>query len=109
MACENSGACSRITFIASVLVALVYVLNAGTILANRSLQDSVIKKQAELNEKNAKITQNNAFANINQSLINALAAAAITKKDEQIKALLIQNNINLPGKGDAAKPAAPPQ
>jgi hypothetical protein len=112
--CQTDGSCGsvnceKLTFFASVLVLVFFVINAGIILMNRGIQDEIVAKQTELGEKTAKINQNATFENINRSLIQALAAAAITKKDEQIKALLIQNDVQLkpPGEGSAGAPQAP--
>lgn len=96
---QNSGSSGQATLIISVLVVLVFIVNAGFILANRSLQESVMEQQNVFGTKNAKISQNSTFANINQSLIQALSTAVIARKDEQIKALLIQNEVNLSGNG----------
>ncbi len=103
MQCENSGLCGRLTFIASVLVLVMFVINAGFIMSNRALQEDLIAQQAVFTGKNNKIQQNSTFANINQSLIQALTTAVIARKDEQIKALLIQNEVNLSGIGGVPK------
>ena len=96
---ENSGSSGTVTFTVSLLVLLVYVINAGFIMGNRSLQEDFVAQQNVFGTKNAKISQNSTFANINQSLIQALTTAVIARKDEQIKALLIQNEVNLSGAG----------
>lgn len=96
----------RVAFIASILVVIMFVINGGLILSNRQMQEAFNTKQAELNGKNTRITQNATFANINQSLIQALSTAAIARKDEQVKALLIQNGVDLSGKAAPAAPAA---
>ncbi|MDX1922528.1 MAG: hypothetical protein SFW65_05320 [Alphaproteobacteria bacterium] len=99
MQCENSSLCGRLTYIASILVLVMFVINAGFIMSNRALQEDLIAQQAVFTSKNNKIQQNSTFANINQSLIQALTTAVIARKDEQIKALLIQNEVNLQGIG----------
>lgn len=86
-----------VTFIVSVLVMLMFILNAGFILSNRGLQEDLMAQQTVFSTKSGKISQNSTFANINQSLIQALTTAVIARKDEQIKALLIQNEVNLSG------------
>lgn len=96
---QNSGPLGHVTFIASLLVLTVFVINSGFILANRSLQEDLMAKQNDFSAKSGKISQNSTFANINQSLIQALTTAVIARKDEQIKALLIQNEVNLSGAG----------
>jgi len=94
---HNSSSSGTVTFMASLLVLLIYAVNAGLILGNRSLQEEFVEQQNVFGTKNAKISQNSTFANINQSLIQALTTAVIARKDEQIKALLIQNEVNLSG------------
>lgn len=99
--------CDRTALIAAILVACMFVVNAGLIISNRHLQETLVEKQNEVANKNTRINQNATFANINQSLVQALATAAVARKDEQIKALLIQNNINLNPKASTTSPAAP--
>jgi hypothetical protein len=94
---ENHGLAGKLTLIASIAVAAMYIINAGLILGNRGLQDDLVAQQNVLSAKGNKISQNGTFANINQSLIQALTTAVIARKDEQIKALLIQNEVNLQG------------
>ncbi len=96
---ENPGPLAKVTHIASLAVALMFVVNAGLIMSNRGLQEDLMAQQNVFAGKNAKISQNGTFANINQSLIQALTTAVIARKDEQIKALLIQNEVNLSGAG----------
>lgn len=105
--CHSNGNCAhsqceKLTHIASIVVLVMFVLNAGLIMINRGTQDAIATKQNELAEKSQKIGQNATFDNINRSMIQALAAIAISKKDEQIKALLIQNNIQLKPQDDKA-------
>lgn len=102
MSYDNSGSTGRLTYIASILVLVMFVINAGFILSNRALQEDLMAQQTIFQSKSAKIQQNNTFANINQSLIQALTTAVIARKDEQIKALLIQNEVNLNGAGAPA-------
>jgi len=104
---EKSGTLDKVTFIISLLVLAMFVVNSSMVLSNRSLQDDVIAKQSELQAKGNRINQNGTFANINQSLIQALSAAAIVRKDEQIKALLIQNGIDLNKVQQGAAQGAP--
>ena len=96
---QNVGSLGQVTFVASLLVLLMFIINAGFILANRSLQEDLMAQQNVFSTKSGKISQNSTFANINQSLIPALTTAVIARKDEQIKALLIQNEVNLSGAG----------
>lgn len=98
----SSGGCEKFVHIASIVVLVMFVLNAGLIMINRGTQDAIAVKQNELAEKSQKISQNATFDNINRSMIQALAAIAISKKDEQVKALLIQNNIQLKPQDDKA-------
>jgi hypothetical protein len=104
---EKSGLLAGLTLAASIAVAIVFTVNAGMAIANRGLQEQIVAAQGELNTKTTKIQQNQTFSTIYQSIVQALASAAITKKDDQIKALLIQNEIRLPASAPAAsKPAA---
>jgi hypothetical protein len=98
---ENSGL-AGLTYIASILVLVMFVVNAGFILSNRGLQDDLVAQQNVIQTKSNKIQQNSTFANINQSLIQALTTAVIARKDDQIKALLIQNEVNVTGNQQAA-------
>lgn len=95
---DENCAIGKMTFIASILVLCLFVINAGLIMSSRSQQEKLVALQTEIAGKNGKIQANTTFANINQSLIQALSTAAIARKDEQIKALLIQNNVNLSAK-----------
>lgn len=97
----------KLTFIASAIVLAVFILNGILVVMNRADQDTLIARQSDLAARATKIQQNATLENISRSLIQALATASITKKDEQIKALLIQNNVNLgpsvPPAGGSAK------
>ncbi|NDE91173.1 MAG: hypothetical protein EB059_08590 [Alphaproteobacteria bacterium] len=99
--CGSASICGSVTYIASILVLVIFIINAGFILANRSLQNDVIALQTDFSTKSGKISQNGTLANINQSLIQALTTAAITKRDEQIKALLVENKVDLTPKAPA--------
>ncbi len=99
---DHSSQLGKATLIVSFLALAMVVINAGFILNNRSLQEGLMEQQAVLSTKSNKISQNSTFANINQSLIQALTTAVIARKDEQIKALLIQNEVNLSGNGKDA-------
>ncbi len=96
---QNASPLGSVTFVASLLVLLMFIINAGFILSNRAIQEDLMAQQNVFSTKSGKISQNSTFANINQSLIQALTTAVIARKDEQIKALLIQNEVNLSGTG----------
>lgn len=98
----SSSLAGRLTFIASAIVLFLFILNGIMVVWNRADQDVLIARQSELSARATKIQQNATLENISRSLIQALATASITKKDEQIKALLIQNNVNL---GPSVPPA----
>jgi hypothetical protein len=102
MNCPTKTNCSSLTFIASVAVLLLFIVNALLILGNRGLQEEVMNKQNDLGGKNTKIQQNATFGDVNRGLIQALVTAAITRKDEQIRALLIQNDVKLTPPGQSA-------
>lgn len=103
---ENSQI-GNLSFIASILVLAMFVINGGLILSNRASQENLVTVQGEIQAKSQKIQANQTFANINQSLIQALSTAAIARKDEQIKALLIQNNVDLTPRREQPAAAAP--
>lgn len=101
---EEKCQLGTVSFIASILVLSMFVINGALILSNRAKQEDLVASQSEISAKSSKIQANATFSNINQSLIQALAAAATVRKDDQIKALLIQNNVNLnPPKEQAPK------
>lgn len=95
------------TFIISVAVLALFVLNSAFAAANRSFQGEIVAGQQALNGKNQKLAQNRAFGNVYQALVQALANAATTKKDEAIRGLLVQNDIRIepPPPQPAAAPA----
>ncbi len=87
--------CDKLTYIASILVAVVFLANAGLILANRGTQDAIVQQQVDLSNRSAKLQANGAFENVSRNLVQALANSAIERKDDQIKSLLIQNGVSL--------------
>jgi hypothetical protein len=104
----TSFLCGKGTFYISLAVLVLFVLNCSMLFANRMLQGEVLSLQQTLNQKNARTAQNQAFGNIYQNILQALANAAVNKGDGQIKKLLDDNGLKVektaPG---AARPAAP--
>src|SRR6266851_5086053 len=69
--------------------------------------------QAEVNQRQQFINQNIQLGRINEALIRALAATAVSSKDDKLRDLLTQNGITInPTSGaperEAAPAAAPP-
>jgi hypothetical protein len=105
----TSFLCGKGTFYISVAVLVLFVLNCSMLFANRMLQGEVLGLQQELNQKNTKTAQNQAFGNIYQNILQALANAAVNKGDGQIKKLLEDNGLQVQKAPPAgAKPAAAP-
>jgi hypothetical protein len=83
--------------IALILVVVYIVL----IQDNRSVQ-------AGINQRQQFINQSIQFGRINDALIRALAAAAVSNKDEKLRDLLAQNGITInPTTGAPEREAAP--
>jgi hypothetical protein len=68
--------------------------------------------QAEVNRRQQYINQSMQLARVNEALVRALAAAAVSEKDDKLRDLLAQNGItiNAAGEPERAQPAtaAPP-
>jgi hypothetical protein len=106
--------CGKGTFYISIAVLVLFILNCVIIGLNRATQNDVVNMQQEIADKGAKIQQSQVFANIYQNLLQALGAAAVVKKDDQIKKMLSDNGIKIqpkpaaPAVGAAPAPEAPP-
>jgi type II secretory pathway component PulJ len=74
----------------SVLLVIAY---AVLVQDNRRIQ-------AEVNRRQQFINQSIELRRINEALIRAIAAAAINKKDEKLRQLLVQNGITINPPGD---------
>lgn len=83
----------------SVLLVIAY---AVLVQDNRAIQAEVNRQQQFLN-------QSIELRRIDEALIRAIAAAAINKKDEKLRQLLVQNGIMInPPAGEGAKPPTTP-
>jgi hypothetical protein len=87
-------ALSGITFI----MVIVYLFVAQQ---NRTVQ-------AEVNQRQQFINQSIQFNRVNDALIRALAAAAVSEKDDKLRDLLAQNGITIDAKTGAPVPASAP-
>jgi hypothetical protein len=106
----TSFLCGKGTFYISLVVLVLFILNCSMLFANRMLQGEVLGLQQELVQKNTKTAQNQAFGNIYQNILQALANAAVNKGDGQIKKMLDDNGLQVQkaAPAGAAKPAAAP-
>jgi hypothetical protein len=66
--------------------------------------------QAEVNRRQQYINQSTQLGRVNEALVRALAAAAVSEKDDKLRDLLAQNGItiNAAGEPERPQPAAPP-
>ena len=103
----TSFLCGKGTFYISVAVLVLFILNCSLIMANRMLQGDILEEQQSLAQKNTKVAQNQAFGNIFQNILQALANASVNKGDTQIKKLLEDNGLHAQKSSDV-KPAAAP-
>jgi hypothetical protein len=70
------------------LTLILVVLNVGLALNDQS-------RQAEVNQRQQFIDQSVRLGNVNAGLVRALATAAVTNKDDKLRALLTQQGINV--------------
>ena len=83
----------------SVLLVIAY---AVLVQDNRAIQAEVNRQQQFLN-------QSIELRRIDEALVRAIAAAAINKKDEKLRQLLVQNGITVNSPADeGAKPPTTP-
>jgi hypothetical protein len=84
----------------ALVLVLVYI---ALVQDNRSVQ-------AEVNRRQQYINQSMQLARLNEGLVRALAAAAVSEKDDKLRDLLAQNGvtINAAGEPERAQPAAAP-
>ena len=107
----------KITFWASAvfgaLALVTLVLNVSFVNGNRTLQD-------EVNQRQALINRGATYSQVNQSLVQALAGAAVKDGDTQARDLLAAQGITVKNQADAAaaepkmaekhkKPETPPE
>jgi hypothetical protein len=64
--------------------------------------------QAEVNQRQQFINQSIQLGRVNEALIRALAAAALTSKDDRLRELLTQNGITINAAGEAVPAAGRP-
>ncbi len=84
---------ARIGFSALALILAIVLAFEG--VQNRSLQDKVNSERAEL-------TRAQAFANIDNSVVQLLAKTAVEKNDNAIRGLLASNGVTLQLQPNAA-------
>jgi hypothetical protein len=70
------------------LTLLLVVVNVWLVLSDQS-------RQAEVNQRQQYIEQSVRLGRINASLVRALASAAVTNKDDKLRALLTEQGINI--------------
>lgn len=83
-----------------VLALLLALLNVAGAQRNRSLQTEVDQAQAQLQ-------RGQAFANVNNSLIQLLAKTAAERNDPALRGLLASNGITYQVSAPPAPPPAP--
>ena len=64
--------------------------------------------QAEVNQRQQFINQSIQLGRVNESLIRALATAAVSNKDDKLRELLTQNGITINAAGEAVPAASKP-
>lgn len=82
----------------SLVLVVVYMI---LVQDNRSVQ-------AEVNRRQQFINQSVQFARINEALIRALAAAAVSNQDDKLRELLSQSGITINAAGEAVPSARAP-
>lgn len=92
----NGRLTQGISLALAVLSLLLLITNIALINSNRSLQDNATQRQAEINKATS-------LANINQSLVQALAEAAVTNGDTAAKDLLAGQGITINENAGKAK------
>jgi len=85
-----------LTFLAFILL----IADIAMINTNRHAQDELAQRQAE-------ISKGTTLVNLNQNLIQALAEAAVTNNNSEIKGLLAAQGITLKPNAAAAKSSTP--
>ncbi len=95
----------RIILALSGITLILVVVYLILIEQNRSVQ-------AEVNQRQQFINQSIQFSRVNETLVRALAAAAVNDKDDKLRQLLAQSGITINPKTGAPEagsaPAAPP-
>ena|SRR5271154_3385370 len=99
---QADGWVYRIVLALSGITLVLVVVYLYLVQANRSVQ-------AELNQRQQFINQSIQFNRVNDALIRALAATAVSDKDDKLRDLLAQNGITInPTTGAPSMKAASP-
>ena len=85
---QASGWVYRIVLALSGITLVLVVVYLYLVQANRSVQ-------AEVNQRQQFINQSIQFNRVNDALIRALAATAVSDKDDKLRDLLAQNGITI--------------
>src|SRR5271170_2810359 len=85
---QADGSVYRIVLALSGITLVLVVVYLYQVQANRSVQ-------AEVNQRQQFINQSIQFNRINDALIRALAATAVSDKDDKLRDLLAQNGITI--------------
>jgi len=89
------------SLVMGVLALVLLIANVAMIDSNRHMQDNASQRQAE-------ISKGTSLATLNQSLVQALAEAAINSNDTAVRDLLASQNITIkPGAAKASADAKP--
>jgi hypothetical protein len=88
----------RVTVALSVLAVGLVVAYIVLVQDNRSVQ-------AEVNRRQQFINQSVQFGRINEALVRALAAAAVSANDDKLRDLLAQNGFTINAAGEAVPSA----
>jgi hypothetical protein len=70
------------------LTLVLVLINVWLVLSDQS-------RQAEVNQRQQYIEQSVRLGRVNANLVRALATAAVTKKDDKLRALLTEQGINV--------------
>ena len=104
---QTGGWVYRIVLALSGITLVLVVVYLYLVQANRSVQ-------AEVNQRQQFINQSIQFNRVNDALIRALAATAVSEKDDKLRDLLAQNGITInpttgaPSMKTVSPPSAPP-
>lgn len=79
------------------LTLVLVLINVWLVLGDQS-------RQAEVNQRQQYIEQSVRLGRVNASLVRALATAAVTKKDDKLRALLTAQGINVTYTPNSATP-----
>ena len=88
-----------LTGLAAVAVVLV-LANIWLVLGNQP-------RQAEVNQRQQFINQSTQMSRLNEGLVRAIAAAAVTTNDDTLRGLLTEQGINVTFTPNPAAPSGP--